>query len=174
MTITAEKTYCSSLFTRQLSMLKKSDKKGAAAAARAEKLISDIASGDLSEEELLSKQTKHGELRLRNCRKFDLGSGYRLISLRKNSGLCFIFIGTHDDCDRWLDKRRGDEPTIKTEQLHPVETDSEPASKPELPTELEQADAEYEAYIASKLDEETLRYLFSGFRGISQAAVKSS
>ena len=160
--VTAKRTYCSQLFDRQLRALRRTDKRGAAAAERAERLIKKIAGGDLSDEELISKQTKNGELRLNNCKKYDLGSGYRLISWLGNIGLCFIFIGSHDDCDRWLDNRRGEELNLSAEQLRPVQKNRKQVPMTNLPSELEQAEAEYEAYLDSMLDEETLHYLFRG------------
>lgn len=157
-----ENFFCTNLFDRQLKSLRRTDKRGAAAAERADKLMGDIVNGDLSDEKLLAKQTKNGELRLNNCRKYDLGSGYRLISIRETVGLCFVFAGTHDDCDRWLDKRRADGLNVRIEQLRPLKAAQKKTARSDLPTELVQAEAEYEASIASKLDEETLRYLFRG------------
>jgi len=82
MSVYTDKVYCTALFERQIKSLRRSDKRGAAAAVRAKELISAIARDQLSDEEIFTKQTKNGELRLKNCRKFDLGSGYRLISRR--------------------------------------------------------------------------------------------
>jgi len=166
MAVAEVKAYCTNLFDRKHELLRRTDKKGAAAAERAEKLICDIVNGDLSAEELLTKQTKNGEMRLHNCRKYDLGSGYRLISVRNKVGWCFIFIGTHDDCDRWLDKRREYGLILKTELLRSIKISRKQAATVDVPAELVQAEAEYEAYIASKLDDETIRYLFRGLREI--------
>lgn len=177
MSLYPQKTYRTPLFERQLKSLQRSDKRGAAAAERAEKLLCAIASGQLSDEELLIRQTKNGELRLNNCRKFDIGSGYRLISIRGNGGLCFVCVGTHDVCDRWLNKRRADGFSLDHAQLEAVEIDPEQLAKEGQPDELLRAEAkyaayeaEYEAYIASRLDEETIRYLFRGFLGEQSAA----
>jgi hypothetical protein len=164
MAVSPDKTYYTTLFERQLRSLRRSDKRGAAAAVRAEKLICAIASGQLSDEEMLTKQTKNGELRLK-CRKFDLGGGYRLISLREKDGLYFTFAGTHDACDRWLGKRRTEGLSLNPAQLKPVSVNPEQVSDVDLPAELLLAEAEYEAYIDSKLDEKTLRYLFRGMCG---------
>ncbi|MBN1958347.1 MAG: hypothetical protein JXQ81_03775 [Desulfuromonadales bacterium] len=160
-TCTAQ-TYCTASFERQLKLLQRSDKRGSAAAKRAEKLVYSLASGQLSSAELLAKRTKNGELRLDNCWKFDLGSGYRLISLREKEALYFTFVGTHDACDRWLDKRRTEKVNFDPAQLKLISVNSKEPPGEELPAELLTAEAEYEAYIASKLDEKTLRYLFRG------------
>lgn len=48
------------------------------------------------------KLTKHGESRIRGCRKYDLGDGYRLITVIDGIYCLFCFVGKHDDCDKWL------------------------------------------------------------------------
>lgn len=156
------KTYCTSLLKRQLKALSRSNGRGCAAAKRAERFIYALAGGQLSNAELLAKRTKNGELRLDNCWKFDLGSGYRLISLREKEALYFTFVGTHDSCDRWLDKRRTEKVNFDPAQSKLISANSKEPPGQELPAELLTAEAEYEAYIASKLDEKTLRYLFRG------------
>lgn len=64
-------------------------------------------------------RTKHGETRLPNVEKYDLGDGMRLVvqlvdGTKKTR--VFMFLGNHDDAQRWLDthknyrwvRRRGD------------------------------------------------------------------
>jgi len=51
--------------------------------------------------------TKHGESRIKNVIKYDLASAYRLVIWR-NSGIQVpLFIGSHDDTDRWLETYKG-------------------------------------------------------------------
>lgn len=51
--------------------------------------------------------TNHGESRIKHCIKYDLSGFCRLITIQ-NQGKCFIkFLGTHDDCDKWLNANRG-------------------------------------------------------------------
>ena len=50
-----------------------------------------------------------GELRLKDGIKYRLGNGYRLVlSIRKDC-LFVLCIGSHDQCDKWLEKNRGEE-----------------------------------------------------------------
>jgi superfamily I DNA/RNA helicase len=54
-------------------------------------------------------RTKHGESRLPNVEKFDLGDGYRLIVQLVdgvNKTRVFLFVGDHDDAQRWLDAHK--------------------------------------------------------------------
>ena len=51
-------------------------------------------------------RTKHGESRLPNVEKYDLSDGFRLV-VQLIDGVektrVFLFVGTHDDTQRWLD-----------------------------------------------------------------------
>src|SRR4051812_16070112 len=51
--------------------------------------------------------THHGETRVANCVKYDLQGRARLVTVT-NNGIClFLFAGTHDDVDGWLDRNKG-------------------------------------------------------------------
>lgn len=50
--------------------------------------------------------TDHGETRIRNCVKYDLGNGYRLVTVQQADVIVFVFIGDHDSTQRWLDRHR--------------------------------------------------------------------
>lgn len=55
--------------------------------------------------------TKHGEGRVKNCVKYDLGGGYRLITVKSQKTVTFCFVGNHDQCQRWLDAQSAFVPT---------------------------------------------------------------
>lgn len=50
--------------------------------------------------------TKYGEYRIRKCVKYDLGCGYRMITIWRNHDIFVSYVGTHDECDRWLENNR--------------------------------------------------------------------
>ena len=52
----------------------------------------------------VESHTKYGEKRIKNCRKYDLGCGYRLITLQRGETVFIPFLGSHDECQRWLEK----------------------------------------------------------------------
>lgn len=156
--------YRTPLFTKGLQQLEKSDKKGALAAARAEEIIRHLTTRGVTSLELKIKLTKHGELRMRNCCKFDLGSGYRLICLKRQDCFFLLYIGSHDECDRWLNNKRGSRLVV------------DPADFVFAPPLLQADDAvwlddeqesgkdidEYEQQLAARLDDKTLRQVFRG------------
>ena len=51
--------------------------------------------------------TKNGESRVKHCVKYDLGGGYRLVTVQTDKVVMLCFAGTHDDTDRWLDTHGG-------------------------------------------------------------------
>jgi len=53
------------------------------------------------------KITNHGESRIKNCVKYDLSDGYRLVTIQTDNFCMFCFCGDHDECDRWIDGHKG-------------------------------------------------------------------
>ena len=99
-------------FNRRLNALKREGKQASLAAKRAEEIIENLASGGKALPEQIGKLTKHGELRIDKCRKYDLGGGYRLVCVKQGEHLFLSHVGTHDDCDCWIENNRGFEPDI--------------------------------------------------------------
>jgi hypothetical protein len=57
--------------------------------------------------------TNHGENRIRNCVKYDLGDGWRLVTQQSEKKCFLLFVGDHEDTDRWLDGHRGQQFGVK-------------------------------------------------------------
>ena len=51
----------------------------------------------------LARINEHFNRILKNCRKYDLDRGYRLITLQRGSTIYVPFLGPHDECQRWLE-----------------------------------------------------------------------
>ena len=89
---------------RRIESLRQSGKAGRAIAEKAGSIIESLKSGVfLDNTEYMGPFTKYGEKRIKNCRKYDFGNGYRLITLQKGKILLVPFLGTHDECHRWLE-----------------------------------------------------------------------
>ena len=87
----------------RIEQLKKSGKAGKSLAQRAQGIIENLASGTAPNTAgAAGSFTKYGEKRIKNCRKYDLGCGYRLITLQRGQTLFIPILGTHDECQRWL------------------------------------------------------------------------
>ncbi|NLA73884.1 MAG: hypothetical protein GX846_00115, partial [Deltaproteobacteria bacterium] len=82
---------------RRIKGIKQAGKAGKLIARKAEAIIEGLKSGAfLDQNEFMGPVTKYGEKRLKGCRKYDFGSGYRLITLQKHMMILVPFIGTHD------------------------------------------------------------------------------
>ncbi len=96
--------YVSKKVDNCIETLVKSGKAGTALANKAKCIIDSLASGEVQHHmDAIGRFTKYGEKRIRNCRKYDLGCGYRLITLQRGESVFIPFLGTHDNCQRWLE-----------------------------------------------------------------------
>ena len=72
------------------------------------------------------KRTHHGETRIRKCQKYDLPGRCRLITVVRDDHCYLLYVGSHDECDAWLDGNRGWEPRMDNEgRLESVFTSGE-------------------------------------------------
>jgi hypothetical protein len=92
-------------FEKQMRMLRRAGKKAALAAVQVDEIIGNLWSGKTTAAEI-GPVTKHGELRIRGCIKYDLGSGYRLLTFKQGPDLYLLYVGSHDECDRWIENNR--------------------------------------------------------------------
>jgi len=105
--------------------------------------------------------TRNGEYRVKYCRKYDLGSGYRLVFLRRGQHLVLLYAGSHDDCFRWIEHNK----KMNYEITHsiPVRYDARPDDSVSGDVlEEEPFVDEYEAALMSRVNDDVLRSIFSG------------
>lgn len=150
-------------FDRCQEQLRKGDARAASAARNAEEIIASLIEDGGGMANVANKLTWHGEARLEKGLKFDLGAGYRLISARHGRIMLFLFSGTHDECDRWLENNRGrrffvdaDMDGLDEQKEAGVEMSVDPDD------EAEELD-EYEQFIQEKITQKDLRRIFGGF-----------
>jgi hypothetical protein len=158
-----ERLYIDTRMLKHLALLRRSGKKAAQAAARAEEIIASLkACGWVPQS--TGNLTKHGELRIRGVRKYDLGSGYRLITFKQARRLFLLYAGSHDSCDRWLENNR-ELPLDLIEQrcqCHPVTTTLETDQETERGTPAPRTER-YDPL--SAIDDGDLRRIFCGLTG---------
>jgi hypothetical protein len=144
-----------------LDTLRRSGKKAGLAAARAEEIIERLTTGGTIPDRV-GTVTRHGELRIPGVMKYDLGSGYRLVTFKQGPEFYLLFAGTHDDCHRWIENNRELPLELIKARCRKV-----PVAKPDhLPVPDKSGDAVQEdddplATIA----ERDLRRVFSGLLG---------
>jgi len=146
----------------RIEVLKKSGKTGAALAKKAMRIIEKLATGDHQHHtDPAGSHTKHGEKRIRYCRKYDLGCGYRLITLQRGETVYMPFLGTHDESHRWLqgnsrlkDFNTGAGRMIRVAEKKPMTKLSKATEKADIVSD--------ESDLSEHLTDKDLRYVFSG------------
>lgn len=159
--------HCSRLLEKQLETLRRSGSRGRSAANQCVNLLNTMRSEGIHSDEIIRKRTKNGELRLAHCIKYDLGHGYRLVTVLHGKHLFATFAGSHDKTDQWLDQNRnsvynentkgfGSEfiHSSKDNPVHVLNENNEASLFPEPDL--------YEEYLLSQVDDEMLRTIFSG------------
>jgi len=53
------------------------------------------------------KVTNHGETRIKSCVKYDIGQGFRLITVHRNKVIWLLFIGDHEASVKWIKRNSG-------------------------------------------------------------------
>lgn len=149
-------------FAKRLTAMAKEGKNERIVAERARRIIADLQAHPLHEE-AECKRTRHGEQRLDDCRKYDLSCGFRLVALKRDTRLIFVWIGSHDDCRRWIENNRYCLENIDSEPAPLLREDREDFSAKEetLGCEVD----EYEENLMARIDERLLREIFAGLYG---------
>ncbi len=143
-----------------------SSKQGALAVRQAEEISHVFCSCVDAFQLLKRKQTKKGELRLDNCRKYDLGGGYRLITIQDKDHLFLAYAGTHDECHLWLERHKGTtlntSSLVNSSNILPITFPQPQAVETAPVSDFTKEPASPEDEILSTIDDKTLRSVFSG------------
>lgn len=157
--------HCSRLLGRQVAALRRAGKKGELAAAQFERILAFLSNSDPRTGDIYCKRTKNGEYRLKNCVKYDLGSGYRLVTIRIGDRLFIPFLGDHDAANLWLE-RHGHEDFLPHAANYMPEIivcrDRHIADIRQGFDQVPEKDDLYEEQLLEKVDDSTLRDIFQG------------
>jgi hypothetical protein len=149
-----------------LTKLRRAGGRALLAAEQVETILTRLASYEGRYPGRVHKQTRHGEARIENCKKFDLVGGYRLVYIRAAQQYYFLFAGTHDDCDHWLTHHRDlslEMPGVPTTaEAKPAVAMTPAAEHAGVPADLE---LDYDDIILKGIDEKILRRVFCGLCG---------
>lgn len=147
---------------KQLQALSQSDKKAALAAEQARDIMAKLKGGRFSSMEA-GNITKHGEQRIKGCIKYDLGSGYRLVTLKQGRDLYLLYAGSHDDCHRWIENNRELPVADIRRRSRRMMVDKASSTKTQCAeTEKETMDWKDGDSLSRELNDRQLRILFSG------------
>lgn len=157
-----EKIYIDPNLYKNFAKLQRSGKKAVQAKDKAEQIITRLRSGETMPDQV-GTVTKHGELRIKGAMKYDLGSGYRLITYKHGRCFYLLFIGSHDECHRWIENNRELTPGQIEDRCIPLTLRAsaiDPSGEME-PVEMEEE--EWDPLAA--VDEQVLRKVFCGLVG---------
>lgn len=148
---------------RGLEKLRRSGAQGESLAKKASAVLERIRSGDIrTHVDASARCTKYGEKRIRHCRKFDLGAGYRVISIQRDSNVYIPFLGTHDECQRWLDKNsRLKKIDVRDVTILPIVNECQPISDQAV-AESPHNEGCPENEFLEEFSDKDLRVVFSG------------
>ena len=147
-----------------LHKLYKAGGRAALAAERVETIIATLASHAGIRPAQINKLTRHGEARIDKCKKFDLVGGYRLVYVREENHYFFLFAGTHDDCDRWLNNNKHLKPEVTAEPTPLMASQPEDVA-PASSQGATESDSDYDDIVMQQIDEKMLRRIFRGLCG---------
>jgi hypothetical protein len=164
--VVIEYLHCAKSLEKQLRALRRSGKKAEWAAEQCEEILARIRTEGLLCDSVYSKRTKNGEYRISNCVKYDLGNGYRMVTIRDGQHLYVPFIGGHDDTSLWLDRHKYDLFSAADSMFFSEVVDLSPKKQNEKQMQSQQSceisDDPYEAELQEKLDDALLKDLFCG------------
>ena len=151
--------YLDTKFEKQIRTVSKAGKKGALAADKVRSIIDNLVNGRTEDFGQLGSLTKHGEARIEKCVKYDLGAGYRAVCAWDKESFYVLYVGSHDECDRWIETNRGLSlnqdlsigRTLQVRQNLPSHSSSD--------VHLEE---EVDHFCPESIDQQTLRKVFCG------------
>jgi hypothetical protein len=153
-----------SLYGRCLKGLRKRGGAAETAAKKAEAFMRAVSGHNEQGFREKFSLTRRGDARIRNCRKIDLGGGYRAVCLFRDGQLILLYAGSHDECARWLMRNRRMNCDFEAAEVNPAARERTTIEEAELTmsdNETECSDA-YETALMNKIDDAVLRRVFSG------------
>lgn len=149
---------------RQLATLERQGTTRFIAAQRARRIIDALVRGETpASAGLLKRKT---DKRVKNCLKFDLGSGFRLICVSEGDIVYVLFVGDHDSSDNWLDNYSKKKPHKTELAMHTYTVDKRCAQRcakrSEIPDFMEDV---LEGAGFPQVSQEELRRVFKGLVG---------
>jgi hypothetical protein len=156
--------------TKQLKTLLKGGASAAPAARHAQSIIDQFVDGAACDPKLMGRLTRCGEARIKNCIKFDLIRGYRLIGIMLDNGIAFLYVGSHDECDHWIRNNAGLEPVLDKKRNKVAQVKARVAETPaQGELELDSSESDYDEILLHDLTDQDLRKIFCGLSKSSHA-----
>jgi len=164
--VSIKSVYRDPLFDRTLEELRSKGGYGAVAAGKADAFLAVLCGGAGAGVRDNFRFTRKGEYRIRNCRKVDLGCGYRIVCIQKDQRLVLLYIGTHDDCFRWIERHRTAEydlDAVTSDAWIPTAEPERTRRRPDaMDADKDRLTEAYEEELMKRIDDGILRKVFAG------------
>ncbi len=150
--------------SKRLMSLRRGGGTAAQAARHAGTIMNQVLEGVFNPRDM-GRLTRYGEARIANCIKFDLVGGYRLIALSGDREICFLFVGSHDECDHWIKNNSGLENPPDGSRAETVTVncaEGEEGSSNPVREQGPEAEPDYSPSVLRDLSESDLRKIFCG------------
>ncbi|MBU0972374.1 MAG: hypothetical protein KKC20_17115 [Proteobacteria bacterium] len=144
---------------RQLAVLERKGTTRSIAAQRARQIIEALIQGDSPASAGLLKRKI--DKRVKNCLKFDLGAGFRLICISEGKIIYVLFVGDHDSANNWLDNYRKKKPHKTELEMNTYSVDTQ-CARSGTPAPMEDM---FEDPGFPRVTQEELRQVFKGLVG---------
>ncbi len=164
------KIYIHTRVEKELKRLEDQESIPGFAARKAHQIICSLAGGEAPIN--AGKLSRKGDARIRNCLKYDLGKGHRLVCIKEKETIYVLYTGNHDSCNTWMDKHRRLKVESIMEQMAPLGGTAFPAraiTSPHGPTtsavSMERPGDENEVNESDffpEISQKDLRNIFSG------------
>ena len=152
------------ILNKQLAALRRAGGQAAVAADHAEAIIDRLITHGMRGLGGTGRFTRYGDARIKNCIKYDLVDGYRLVGVKKEYELILLYVGSHDDCDLWVRHNTGIEPVMnkRRSQVLPVQG---PVCEASSVLEIPEPEPDYDEELLKRIDDKDLRKIFRGLCG---------
>jgi hypothetical protein len=148
-------------FDRELELLRSQGEKARVAAKRAEELIAKLTQKGWTDLKHVAKLADHGEHRLDGCIKYDIGGGFRLVCFKRGDHLYFSYVGTHDDCHRWLNQSKNRPHLVGKREAVTTVVEKKKPEKIQI-QEAPEEEWDYDDRLKEQINDQILRKVFSG------------
>ena len=148
---------------KQIKALLKGGDNPACAARHARSIIEEFINAGFLNLKNAGRLTRHGEARIRNSLKFDLVGGYRLVAVLVQSGIAFVYAGSHAECDHWINNNAWIEPDLDKKRNRITQIcERECVEGEEANTHGDQFQPDYDVPFLQEITQQDLRLIFSG------------
>ncbi len=154
-------------FYKKMNRMDSVGNKSAIAVRQAREIISSLADKNHLDHELRIKLSQDGEARIKNCIKFQLVDGHRMVAVKEKDWFIFLFLGTHDEADNWIKNNMNMRPDPARGKVVPPSDQSQ--NSQEEPEQDEQPEGQeppsihdLDVPLHEVLDQKTLREIFPG------------